>query len=127
LEDTIESLKASLVAKKQSYQREHNKVNDLNRQIKDFKTDLQDTVTYFQDPPVLKKMMENLQRRYCSRGGKSAGPTRSVETCLKAEYLQQQQELRQQIAKLRKETNKDDSVFRSQNVQAVADNRQLIR
>ena len=127
LEVSIESLKSSLVAKKQTYQREHNKVIDLNRQIKDFKTDLQETVTYFQDPPVLKKMMENLQRKFCSRRGQSAGPAKSVESSLKAEYLQQQQELRKQIAKLRGETNKDDSVFRFQNVQAVAENRQLIR
>ena len=54
LEETIENLKSALSSKKQSYMKEHIKAHNLSRQIKYFRTDLQDAISYFQDPILLK-------------------------------------------------------------------------
>ena len=54
LEEHIEDLKKGLGLKKQQYTHEHALAHRLNHQIKSFKTDLQDAITYFQDPALLK-------------------------------------------------------------------------
>jgi chromosome segregation ATPase len=123
-EDEINSLKNRLESTKTAYTKEHRKFQDITHYMKVFKKDLQDAVEYIQEPPILKKCVENLFKKYCS-GVKNLS-NNGIEPEVKREYLRQHEVLKEQIAELRVIAEVNSDAYRADSIHSMMENQILI-
>lgn len=123
-EEKIVTYQTMLDDTKEKAIKEHRKVKVITRYAKDFKIDLEDVIRYFQDTSTLKKVVQNLYRKYSK---KNVGVDSDFDSNVKREFLQHQENLKNTITDLRNATETQLTKFRTQTVQTMSENQELIR
>lgn len=124
-ESQILKYNEALTVSRDTASKEHRRVKKVDRFIKDFKTELEDVIQYFQDGDVLKRRVENLYAKYC----------KPITTDLpkvplfiaKQEILFQKEHLKEIIRDLRSTSEKNSEEYRKSSSRLVTQNQKLIR
>ncbi|KAJ3227959.1 hypothetical protein HK099_007828 [Clydaea vesicula] len=120
----IEKLNEKLKKTKQDYTKKHQKVQDLFHYLKGFKTDFQDLMKYIQEPAMLKKATENLNKKYCSemKGFKN----NLLDPDVKKENLRHQELLKSKIQDLSVNSDSILLTFRADDIHTMTTNQSLL-
>ncbi|KAJ3329215.1 Cilia- and flagella-associated protein 57, partial [Blyttiomyces sp. JEL0837] len=112
-EEEIRNFKVRLEATKNDQMKEHRKFQEVTHYIKVFKNDLQDAIQYIQEPAILKKCAENLNKKYC-HGIENLSHS-GIEPDVKREYHRQHEVLKDQITELRMMGEQNLNLYRADN------------
>ncbi|KAJ3004957.1 UNVERIFIED_CONTAM: hypothetical protein HDU68_004830 [Siphonaria sp. JEL0065] len=124
-EQDIKSLNEKLNSTKTEFNSQHRKLHAANQTLKQFRTAVHDAVQYIQDPPLLKKCVENLYKQHCAKDTTSLNRI-EMEPEVQQEYTRQTENLLAEIKTLRRQTEKNADVYRLDGILSMVDNQMLI-
>ncbi|KAL7748950.1 Cilia- and flagella-associated protein 57 [Sorochytrium milnesiophthora] len=125
LNELSSTLNGSLDVAKSDFAKQHSKKRALEHLFRQVQTDVTHAVAYIQDPPLLKKSVLNMSKKYCS--GLSFNTKQDMDPEVVEESTRQEAFLRQSVTTLKDETKKQMSIYRIDNLNMIQTNQALIR
>jgi chromosome segregation ATPase len=124
-EERIMKYQGMLVESRKEYTRRHRKIQDITHFVKGFKMDVQELMVYIQEPTLLKKVFENLVKKYCP--SQTSKKISMISPAVEAENAHLQDILKKSIGERRRVNEREIVAFRRDDVKGMSENQSLLK